>query len=176
MRDDLFEARFSCRSFHPDPVPRGTVEELLHAAHWAPTAGGLEPWRFVVVTGAATRQALAVAAYGQEFVAQAPVVVVVCAVPDECAARYRERGRLLYCIQDTAAAVENLMLAATARGLGSCWVGAFDERRAAAALALPDGCRPVAMVPVGRPAAAAPQRSRRPLAEVVRWIDEAETP
>ena len=170
MRDDLFAARYSCRSFRPTPVTRATVEQLLEAARWAPSAGGLEPWRFVVVTDEAARRALAAAAHGQEFVAAASVVVVVCAVPEESAARYRDRGRTLYCLQDTAAATENLMLAATAHGLGSCWVGAFDEAHAARALDLPAGWRPVAMVPIGEAAEAPPRRSRKPIGDVVRWV------
>jgi nitroreductase len=174
MRDDLFEARYSCRSFRPTPVPRATVERLLDAARWAPSAGGLQPWRFVVVTDEAARRSLAAAAFDQGFLATAPVVVVVCAVPEESAARYRDRGRGLYCLQDTAAATENLMLAATAHGLGSCWVGAFDEERAARSLDLPEGWRPVALVPIGEPAEAPPARSRRPLGAVVRWVGAAD--
>ena len=176
MRDDLFTARFSCRSFAPSPVPRATVERLLDAARWAPTAGGLEPWRFVVVTDPAVRRALAETAPRQGFIAAAPVLVVVCALPEESARRYGDRGRDLYCLQDTAAAVENLLLAATAEGLGSCWIGAFDEDAAARAVDLPEGWRPVAMVPVGEPDAAPPRRSRRPLSEVVRWTGDTPEP
>jgi len=172
MSDDLFRARFSCRRFQVTPVARETVERLLEAARWAPNAGGLEPWRFVVATDAAVRRQLAGAAYGQAFVAEAPLVVVVCAVAEESATRYGDRGRTLYCLQDTAAATENLLLAATAHGLGSCWVGAFDEARVTRALALPAGWRPVAMVPIGEPAEAPPRRTRRPAAEVVRWIED----
>lgn len=171
MRDDLFTARFSCRRFCPDALPREVVEALVNAARWAPSAGGLEPWRFVAVTAAATRRQLAAAALDQQFVAEAPVVVVVCAVPEESARLYGERGRDLYCLQDTAAATQNILLAATAAGLGSCWVGAFDEQRVAQALGLAGGWRPVAMVPVGFPADVPPQRRRRPPGEVVVWQD-----
>lgn len=92
-------------------------------------------------------------------------------MPGESARTYGDRGRQLYCLQDTAAAVENLMLAATGEGLGACWVGAFDEAAATRALGLPAGWRPVALVPVGYPAEAAPARSRRPLDEVCVWLD-----
>lgn len=172
MRDDLFTARFSCRRFQPRPLARAEVEALLEAARWAPSAGGLEPWRFVVVTSPPVRAALAEAALGQSFVAAAPVVVVVCAVPAESARLYGERGRTLYCLQDTAAATENLLLAAAARGIGSCWVGAFTEQRVAELLGLPGGLWPVALVPLGYPAEGPPARRRRPLAEVVLWEEE----
>jgi nitroreductase len=165
----LFRRRFSCRRYRQDPVPRATLEAMLEAAIWAPNGGNLQPWRFVVVNSPGLRRALASAAYGQAFVAAAPTVVVVCTVPEESARHYGPRGRDLYCLQDTAAATENLLLAATDLGLGACWVGAFDERAVARELALPDGWRPVAVVPVGFPAEQASGRSRRPLADVTLW-------
>jgi nitroreductase len=165
----LFRQRFSCRRYRQDPVPRATIEAMLEAAIWAPSGGNLQPWRFAVVLSPGLRRALASAAYGQSFVAAAPAVIVVCAVPEESARHYGPRGRELYCLQDTAAATENLLLAATELGLGACWVGAFDERAVARELALPDGWRPVAVVPVGFPAEQASSRSRRPLLDVTVW-------
>lgn len=170
MDGSLFLRRRSCRSFAPTPLADGEVETLLEAARWAPSAGNLQPWRLIVVRSPQLRGELAAAAFGQEFVAAAPVVIVVCAVAAESARRYGDRGETLYCLQDTAAAVENILLAATALGLGSCWVGAFSEEEAARCLRLPTGWRPVAMVPVGRPAAAAPALSRKPLAAIVTWM------
>jgi len=170
--DDLFRRRFSCRSFTSDPVDRATTETLLDAARWAPTGGNLQPWRFVVVTAAGRRRELAAAALGQVFIAQAPVVIVVCAVPEESARHYGDRGRNLYAVQDTAAATENLLLAAARAGLGACWVGAFDEDSVRRVLALDTGWWPVAIIPVGHPAEAPGRRSRRSLGEVVVWLDD----
>jgi nitroreductase len=175
MVGSLFERRFSCRSFEPKTLSDAELEPLLEAARWAPSAGNLQPWRFVVVRSPTLREGLARSAHGQEFVAAAPVVIVVCAVPAESARRYRERGEQLYCLQDTAAAVENILLAATEHGLGSCWVGAFDEDAAARCLSLPAGWRPVAMVPVGWPAEEPRERQRRPLHEVAQGADGEES-
>jgi nitroreductase len=72
----------------------------------------------------------------------------------------------LFCIQDTAAAVQNILLAAYSMGLGTCWVGAFDEEDVRGVLRVPDGVRPVALVPVGHPAGVSGTRSRRPVSEV----------
>lgn len=166
----LFARRFSCRRFAADPVPEEVLTELLEAARWAPSAGNLQPWRFVVVHSATVRQQLAAAAFDQTFIAEAPVAVVVCAVPDESGRRYGVRGRTLYCLQDTAAAIENLLLAAAALDFGTCWVGAFDEQAAARALDLDPAWRPVALVPIGRPAEQPRGRRRRPADEVVRVI------
>jgi nitroreductase len=172
---DLWTAisnRCSVRSFAPGELDASTVKKLLEAAVRAPTAGNMQPWHFVVVRSAEVKQALASAAYGQGFVAQAPVVIVVCAEPERSAARYGLRGRDLYCLQDTSAATEHILLAATALGLGACWVGAFDEQAAARTLDLPAQLRPVAMVPIGQPSTGPGiGSSRRPLYEVTSFIE-----
>jgi nitroreductase len=167
----IFERRFSCRSFDRTPIDQETLTELLEAARWAPSGGNLQPWRFVVAAEAETRRLLARAAYGQSFLALAPVVITVCVVPEESSRFYGARGRDLYCLQDTAAAAQNILLAATDHGLGSCWVGAFDEGAVARALALPVGWRPVALLAIGHPTESEPARTRRPLGEVTRWVE-----
>ncbi len=172
---DLWEAikeRHSIRRYvEGRDVPAETVERLLQAAIAAPSAGNCQPWHFVVVRDPKTKRGLAEAAYGQQFVAQAPVVIVVCADPARSASRYGRRGSELYCLQDTAAATENILLGVTALGLGACWVGAFDEGAAAAALNLPSHLRPVAIIPVGHPDERFARRTpRRPLAEVTTFI------
>lgn len=167
---DVFEAiraRRSVRRYLSDPVPDEVLEELLSAAILAPSAGNAQPWRFIVVRDLKLREDLVAAAYGQSFLAEAPVVIVVCADLERARRAYHQRGETLYCLQDTAAAIQNLLLAATAKGLGTCWVGAFDEGKVAELLGLPRGLRPVALVPVGKPAETPPARPRRPLSEVV---------
>lgn len=162
---DLWQAieeRHSVRAFDRGAeVSPQIVERLLQAAIRSPSAGNRQPWHFYVVRDAGARQGLAAAAYGQDFVAQAPLVVVVCADAEQSAARYGDRGRELYCLQDTAAATEHILLGAVALGLGGCWVGAFDERRAAQVLDLPARHRPVAILPIGPPAGKPPARTGR---------------
>ena len=162
----LFRRRYSCRRFAEAPLTPAQIEHILEAAVWAPSAGNLQPWRFVVAGSAELKRSLARAA-GQEFVAEAPLVIAVCAVARESAPRYGERGTSLYCLQDTAAATQNILLAATELGLGSCWVGAFDEAAAAAALDLPAAWRPIALVPVGHPLEGPGLRHRRAKGDVV---------
>lgn len=110
------------------------------------------------------------AAYDQEFVAQAPVVLVFCATPARSAVRYHERGETLYCIQDATIACTFAMLAATALGLGSVWVGAFDEVLAHKIIGAEPGHRPIAMLPIGYPNATPRIRPRRALEEIVHQI------
>jgi nitroreductase len=168
----VLEERHSVRNFDPSAdVPAETVERLLQAAIRAPSAGNRQPWHFYVVRDPAVRQGLADAAWGQSFVAQAPVAIVVCANADQSAGRYGDRGRVLYCLQDTAAATEHILLAAVALGLGSCWVGAFDEDYAARVLDLPRQHRPVAILPIGKPARQPTRHTpRQPLNEVVSYV------
>jgi nitroreductase len=167
---DLFEAiqgRRSVRSYDKGDLASEDLRKILEAAMCAPSAGNRQSWEFVVVKSNQTKAALAEAAYGQEFIAQAPVVIVVFANLTRSASRYRERGRDLYSIQDTAAAVQNILLASHALGYGSCWVGAFDESKVARVVSAPPQRRPVAMVPIGRPAESPESRSRFSLEEVV---------
>jgi nitroreductase len=165
----LVRQRHSVRWYDPNvDVSPKQVRSILEAAVASPSAGNCQPWHLVVVRDQTLRQRLVRAAYGQEFLAQAPVVIAVCCDPARSAARYGARGSSLYCLQDTAALTEHILLASTALGLGSCWVGAFDETAAARVLALPRHLRPVALVSIGHPAAPSSQRTaRRPLDEVV---------
>ena len=161
--------RHSVREFDPGAdVPPEQVQRILEAAIESPSAGNCQPWHFVVVRDLAVRQGLAKAAYGQAFLAQAPVVIVVCCDPARSTPRYGQRGLRLYSLQDTAAATEHILLAATALGLGSCWVGAFNEAAATRVLGLPKHLRPVALVAIGHPAAPSSRHTtRRPLEQVV---------
>jgi nitroreductase len=161
----IFERR-SCRAYRDDPIPKEDLDRLLEAMRMAPSAGNCQPWRFFVVHSKELREELAAAA-DQKFIAGAPVTIVVCADAARSAASYGSRGRELYVLQDTAAAVQNLLIAATALGYGTCWIGAFEEAEAAAALKLPKKLRPVAMVPVGKPAKKLGKGTRRPMREIV---------
>ncbi len=159
--------RKSIRAFAEKNISEEDLEVLIRAAIMAPSGGNMQPWGFVAVRDSDIKERLVEASYGQAFIATAPVVVIVCTDPARTAPRYGDRGTTLYCIQDTAAAVENILLTATHNGLGTCWIGAFDEGMAAEALGLPEGIRPIAMIPIGYPAQDPPKRPRRPLTEVL---------
>lgn len=164
---DMISERRSIRAFTDREISEKEAELLVEAACLAPSAGNRQPWEFVIVRDDENKRRLAEAAYGQYFIAEAPVIFVVCADPSRSASRYGRRGIELYCLQDTAAAVQNLLLTAKANGLGSCWIGAFDEARAAEVIGAPKGVRPIAIVPVGYPAESPPPRPRRRLSEVI---------
>jgi nitroreductase len=163
---ECIESRTSIRSFKPDPVDDLTLDEALRVANLAPSAGNLQARDFVVVKNIRTRKALSIAAYNQDFVKSAPAVVVVCANLDRIK-HYGDRGRTLYCIQDAAAAIQNMLLFLHSKGIGSVWVGAFDERKAAEALVLPEHARPVAIIPIGYPAEIGVKRKRLLQSQIV---------
>lgn len=170
---EVMEQRCSVRQFDRGaPVTDEQVERLLSAALRSPSAGNGQPWHFHVVRSADARMDLGDAAGGQEFVEQAPVVIVISVDRDRAVERYGPRGQQLYALQDTACAAMSVLLTAVDLGLGSCWVGAFDEAAVADALDLPVNLRPVVMLPIGRPAAVPDGRTpRRPRDEVVTVVD-----
>lgn len=176
MTKDVIAAileRRSVRKFKQEQVPHAAVGRLLDAARWAPSAGNIQPWDFYVVYNNDKKQSLVRAALNQKFIGEAPVIIVVCARPEMTAARYRERGRNLYAIQDTAAAVQNILLAAEGYGLATCWVGAFDENLVTESLNLEHGLMPVAIIPVGYAEEGNVKNApaRRPVDEIVKIIE-----
>jgi len=157
------------RAFTKEDVSEEEVEKLIDAARWAPSAGNIQPWEFIVVRKPETKRRLSTAALDQTFIEEAPVVIVVCANQMRSGRGYGTRGIHLYCIQDTAAAIQNMLLAAFALGLATCWVGAFREEEAKKALNLPRGVRPVAIIPVGHAAEKPMARLRKPLSDIIHY-------
>jgi len=160
--------RRSIRRFSSEPIDGGTINDIVRAGFSAPSAGNRQPWRVVIVTDQDVKNQLSNAAGGQTFMAKAPVVFVICGVPEESAERYKERGRTLYVLQDTAALTLNILHAAHILGFGACWIGAFNEEEVSKILQIPSNMRPVSMIPVGIIEGNLPEmRPRRNLSEVV---------
>ena len=169
---DVLEAikgRRSVRAFIDETVSEEDVEKLVDAARWAPSAGNIQSWEFIIIRKPETEEKLVEAALGQFFIAEAPVVIVVCADEDRCAQRYGERGRSLYCLPDTAAAIQNIHLAAHSLELGACWIGAFNEEETREILNIPDGIRPVGIIPIGYAAEPPQPPNRRPTGKIVHY-------
>jgi len=152
---DLIQAintRRSIRRYKDKPLEKGLIEQILHAAQMAPSAGNLQARDFVVVTEKKIKERLAEAALDQSFIAEAPAAIVVCANLERSGRIYRARGEELYSIQDASASTMNMLLAAHSLGMGTCWVGAFYEEAVSKILGLPSSIRPIAIIPVGYPA------------------------
>lgn len=148
---EAIRKRRSIRVFKAGKISKREILEILELGTYAPSAGNMQPWVFVLVENKAQRERLAHAALGQSFIADASFVIVVCANQARSAAQYGRRGYELYSIQDTAACVENILLAITNKGFGACWVGAFNETAVKKIINCPENIKPVAIIPVGIP-------------------------
>jgi len=168
---ELVEERHSIRAFEEREVERAKLDDILHAARRAPSAGNLQAYKVAVARAPSLRRRLARAALDQDFVAQAPVVLVFLADPFASGVKYGRRGKTLYAIQDATIACAYAQLGACNAGLGSCWVGAFDEDQVRAALGVGQELRPVALLPIGYPAEVPEVTSRRPLSQTVLGTD-----
>ena len=163
---EAIQKRFSCRSYKPDPVPREIIEKVIAMAGQAPSAKNLQPWKFIVLTDPETRNALR-QAYDREWFSTAPVVIAACGLMEEGWKRSWDKED--FTRVDVAIAFDHLTLAAVQEGLATCWIGAFKEDIAEKILGVPDGVKIVAMTPLGYPAAVQPERSRKPLNEILKW-------
>jgi nitroreductase len=163
---DAIRARKSVRSYLSKPVEEGKLKAVLEAGRLAPSASNRQEWRFVVVSDETTRFGLAEAANNQDFVGEAPVVIVACAETDE---HIMGCGQACYPI-DVAIAVDHITLAAVELGLGTCWIGAFKEEKVKEILNIPKNIRVVALLPLGYPADSSISKKRRlSLDEVVKY-------
>ena len=160
---ELIKSRRSITKYLPKPVEWEKVSRLIDAARHAPSCGNLQNWKFIVVLDAEKRKAIAEAALQQYWMAQAPVHIVVCAEPEKAERYYGIRGERLYTIQNCAAAVQNILLEAQSLGLGSCWIGAFDEEMVKKTLTVEEFARPQAIVTIGYAAEVPPKPPKYPL-------------
>ncbi len=149
--EEIVEKRRSIRKFAPKDVHIEMIKKIIDIGHMAPSAGNLQARDFILIRKNNIKEELVQCALGQSFIGEAPWVIVVCANKARSAKKYGERGRELYSVQDATAAVENMLLAITGQGLGSVWVGAFDESKVSELLSIPEGVRPVAILPIGYP-------------------------
>lgn len=183
---DVFEAirnRRSIRRYRTDPVDDKTVQAVLEAAHWAPSWGNTQCWRFVVVRDPRMRAQIAdtllreivdnesVKNAATEAINQAPVLVVICAEIGQAGCRpagvqVTDKGDYWYMF-DIALAMENLTLAAHALGLGTVIIGGFDAPKVAKILGVPAGFCVVTMTPLGVPDHKGQVSPRKQLSDVL---------
>jgi nitroreductase len=161
---EVLKTRRSVRKYKTTPVEPDKLDRILEAARTAPSAANRQPWHFIVVTDADTRQTLG-KTYPRDWFAPAPVIIVACAEP---AAAWVRRDKKNYADVDVTIAFEHLVLAAAAEGLGTCWIGAFDPAGVRKVMGLPDGIEPLAMTPLGYPDEIPKPTGRKAMAEVVR--------
>ena len=162
---ELVAARYSVRSYKPDPVDNDKLQQVLEAARLAPTAANRQPFQLIVVHTEG-RQAELRRIYDREWFVEGPLVVCACGIPTQAWVR---RDGKSYLDVDVAIAMDHLILAAANVGLGTCWIGAFDAVAAREVLGLPDDVEPIAFTPLGYPDDQPRPKRRKPPAELVRY-------
>jgi len=165
---EVLERRFSCRNFKNKEVEEEKIKRIMEAVNSAPSAGNLQSYKVFIIKDKEKKQKLVDASFGQEFIAEAPVVFVFCA--DQKQNKYGERGKKLYCLQDATIAAAYSQLAATALGLGSVWVGAFDEKEVLKVLGDPKQLLPIAIIPIGYCNEKPKQRIRKRIEEIFKEL------
>lgn len=166
---DLIKKRSSIRAFKERLVSDEDIEKMLTAANSAPSAGNLQSYKILVIKNEELKDNLVKTAHGQKFIAQAPVNFAFLRDVEQARSKYGERAEL-FSLQDGTIAATFLQLAAVDLGLGSCWVGSFDEENVKQHLNTAK--KPLAIIPVGYPAQQ-PRRNtaRRELEEMATFID-----
>jgi len=161
---ELIRNRYSVRAYRPDPVPEASLQKVLEAGRLAPTAANRQPFRLLVIRTEGRQEELK-RLYARGWFVAAPLVLGVCTVTDEAWVR---RDGKSYADVDAAIVMDHMILQATAEGLGTCWIGAFDPEAAREIFGLPAGVDPVAFTPLGFPADQPGTKKRRSLEELVR--------
>jgi len=165
---DVLEAirtRRSVRKYKPTSIPDDVLGRVLEAVSLAPSAKNFQPWKFILIRDPELKAKVATACVNQAFMAQAPLIVAACGLPEKS---YPGMGRYMNSWPiDVAIAFEHLILQAQAEGLGTCWIGAFYEEEVKALLGVPAAVRVLGLTPLGYPAENPAARPRKPLTEII---------
>jgi nitroreductase len=162
---DVIRNRRSVRAYLPQAVEEDKLMRVLEAGRLAPSASNRQEWRYVVVREESARQELMKIAFNQHFVGEAPIVIAACADTNN---HMMACGQLCYPI-DVAISIDHMTLQAAAEGLGTCWIGKFDEKGVKQLLGIPDAIRVVELVTLGYPAPATVIKKRLPIEQIVKF-------
>jgi len=162
---EVIKARGSIRSYRDKPIPKQILLDILEAARMAQSAANCQPWEFIVVTDEGIKKKLAQAASNQSFVGEAAAVIVCLARPEDSASVGPFEGFLI----DLTIAIENMVLTAWDLGVGSCWIGAYNEGKVKELLDVPRSLRVVSLLTLGYPDERAGPKYRKDLNEIIHY-------
>ena len=154
---ETVEKRRSIRKFKPNPIPDRDLKKILEAGRLAPSGGNRQPWSFIVVRKPETKKKLAAVANLQRFIAEADTVLIALGDPAVSKSLYK---------QDPMIAIEHMVLASTALGYGTCWIGAFNENDVKEIAKVPENMTVIALLPIGVPDENPLPKPRRAFKEV----------
>ena len=166
---ECIKTRRSVRKFSDKAVSWDDLMTVLDCGRMAPSAGNLQSWKFIIVKDPEPKESIARACVDQLWIRDASFIIVIVSETEKIKRFYDVRGERLYSVQGCAAAAENMLLAANSRGLGACWVGAFDEEKVKSVLGCPAETRPQIIIPLGYAAEKAQKPSKFPLEVVAYW-------
>lgn len=164
---DIIKKRRSIRKYLDVAVEWDKIVQILEAGRYAPSAGNIQEWKFIVISEKDIKKKVAEACLKQYWMETAPAIIVICSMVEKQEQFYGDKGRDLYTIQNCACAAENMMLVATDLGLSSCWVGAFDEEMMCDALNMPTRAKPMVILTIGYPGEEVPVPPRTVLESLV---------
>ncbi|MEA3378587.1 MAG: nitroreductase family protein [Nanoarchaeota archaeon] len=147
LKDSILGRR-SIRRYKTKPVPVEVLGDILDIARFAPSAGNLQNWQFVIVKDSVKKKEIASACLEQNWMMQAPVLIVICNKYEKVKKLYGKLGKM-FSIQDCAIVAANIMLLAKDHSLDTCWVGAFDNEAIQRILELPDSVDPEIILALG---------------------------
>jgi len=160
---EVIVKRKSIRNYQQKDIPEDVLHEILDAARLAPSASNRQPWKFVIVQDKGLRQQLMVASRNQKFVGEAPVVIAGCATNVN---HIMPNGIYAYPV-DVSIALEHISLQAAELGLGTCWIGAFDQREVKEILQIPGNVSVVCLMTLGYPVTEGAESIRKPLEDII---------
>ena len=160
---EAIKKRRSVRSYKSDPIPEESLRKVLEAARLAPSAHNAQDWKFVVVKDEKRRKKLAEAALGQNFITEAPIIIAAISLNPEA---QLTSGVPAYAL-DLAIAVDHMTLQAVEEGLGTVWIGAFDQEKVKNILEIPENYKVVVLLPLGFPADRPGSKIRKTIEEIV---------
>ncbi len=158
---DLIRSRRSIRKYKDKRVEREKIHKIMEAARWAPSSHNSQPWKFFVIENKGKEEALVEATYGQEFVSEAPIIILACG----------DKMKSEYCSDDCSLAIENLVLEAYSLGLGTCIIGYFDRELVKSIFKLKKDMTVYYLITLGYPDEK-PKRDRKPLEEVYEFLED----
>ena len=167
---ELISTRHSVRSFQDSSIPEDKINFILDASIKGPSSGNLQSYQIIVTFSKSKKEKLTEAAHNQQYILEAPLVMIFCADPKKSKIEYGTRGEELFCIQDATIACAYSQLAAHSLGLSSVWIGSFDEKKISEILNLQKDVKPVAILPIGFANESPEITPRRPLEEVIHTI------
>lgn len=162
---EVIEKRHSVRSYKSDQVEQEKLDKILEAARQAPTAANRQAFKIIIASTKDRKEELK-KIYSKDWFVEAPYVLCVCSIPEKCWVRNDKKS---YSDVDAAIVMDYIILAATAQGLGTCWIGAFDPQAARQILDMEDTLEPIAFTPIGYAQGKAFNRVRKSIEELVAY-------